>query len=124
RGPWSVPGADRGALSSDRAVLRARALHGRALEELFLGNAHAARLRDRREPRSGPPAAGRGVRGRRYGLSEAVHSHAADVPVAGEDDRVRLALDRSGAGDLPPRLRARSGPPRVRWRRGYGAGHV
>ena len=54
-------------------VLGPRALHGRAAEELFVGHAHAARLRHRRQPRSRHPAARRNLRGRRRRLPEAVH---------------------------------------------------
>ena len=60
------------------------ALHGRADQELLVGHAHAARLRDRREPRSRRAAARRDLRRRRRGLPAAVHGHARIVPSRGK----------------------------------------
>ena len=75
----SIHGLTRAEIEPDlrrgRGVLRARALHRRADQELLVGHAHATGVRHRREPRSRHSAARRDLRGRRRRLPAAVHRH-------------------------------------------------
>ena len=66
-------GGNRRHLRRDRRLLRARALHRRADQELLVGHVHAAGICDRGESRSRHPAARRNLRRRRRRFPAAMH---------------------------------------------------
>ena len=110
----SLPPADPRAVRRDRGLRGARARDRPAGEDVLVRHDDATRVRDRRLPRGRPPAARRGLRGRRREFSAEVLRRDLVLQGARRHDPLRLARRLRRRASLRPGSPAPAGRARVR----------